>query len=82
MTEREFHIDRERDVLTLVCASCGRIFASTVQMQPSIFEQIKMDRMMECCSACGRASRYSKADYLFRPSDPSQWGAPPVLGEH
>ena len=70
----------DRDVLTLVCASCGRIFASTVQMEPSTFEQIRMNRQMECCPACGRASRYSKADYLFRSGDPSQWGAPRILG--
>ena len=39
----------DRDVLTLVCASCGRIFASTLQMEPSTFEQIRMNRQMECC---------------------------------
>lgn len=71
----------DRDVLTLVCASCGRIFASTLQMEPHTFEQIRMNRQMECCPACGRASRYSKADYLFRSGDPSQWGAPRILGE-
>ena len=72
----------DREVLTLVCASCGRIFPSAVQMEPSIFAQIGMNRQMESCPRCGRASRYSKADYLFRSSDPSQWGQPPVLGEH
>ena len=71
----------DRAVLTLVCASCGRIFASTVQMAPSTFEQIRMNGHMECCPSCGRASRYSKADYLFRSSDPSQWEPPRILGE-
>ena len=69
-------------VLTLVCASCGRIFASTVQMEPKTpSSRSRMNRQMECCPACGRASRYSKADYLFRSGDPSQWGVPRILGE-
>ncbi len=72
----------DRQALTLVCASCGRIFASTVQMEPSTFEQIRMNRQMECCPSCGRTSRYSKADYLFRSDDPSTWGPPRILGEH
>ena len=75
-------MESDREVLTLVCASCGRIFASTMQMDPSLFEQIRLNRQMECCPVCGRASRYTKADYLFRPGDPSQWGPPPFLGEH
>jgi hypothetical protein len=70
-----------REVLTLVCASCGRIFVSTLQMRRSAFVEIRMSRKMECCPSCGRASRYSKADYLFRCSDPSQWEPPRILGE-
>ncbi len=70
------------EMLTLVCANCGRIFASSMQMEPSTFEQIRLNGQMELCPRCGRTSRYSKTDYLFRSSDPSQWGQPPVLGEH
>jgi hypothetical protein len=74
-------MEGDREILTVVCASCGRIFASAIQMEPKMFEQIRLNRMMECCPACGRASLYSKADYLFRPSDASRWGPAPVLGE-
>ena len=39
----------DREVLTLICASCGRIFASAVQMEPGTFEQIRLNRQMERC---------------------------------
>jgi uncharacterized Zn-finger protein len=55
-------------VLCLVCPSCGRRFDSAMQMEPRVFEQIRLDRPMECCPHCGDVHRYSKRDYLFRSS--------------
>lgn len=56
-------------VLCLVCPDCGRVFESAMQMEPRVFEQIDLNRTMECCRHCGHVSRFSKRDYLFRAAD-------------
>jgi hypothetical protein len=40
-----------------------------MQMAPSLFEQIRLSRMLECCPHCDEAYRFSKSDYLFRPPE-------------
>ncbi len=56
-------------VLCLVCPKCGQTFDSAMQMEPSVFEQIRLDRPLESCRNCGHVSRFSKRDYLYRSTD-------------
>ncbi len=53
-------------VLTVTCPECGRSFASAIQMDPPTWEGIRMnDGMVERCTHCGHATRFSKGDYFF-----------------
>ena len=56
----------EAVVLSLVCPGCGRQFSSAMQMAPSVFEQITLGRMLECCPHCDEAYAFSASDYLYR----------------
>jgi hypothetical protein len=56
-------------VLCLVCPGCGRTFDSAMQMEPSVFEQIRLERPLECCPQCGQVSRFTKRDYLYRSTE-------------
>ena len=60
-------MNSEAVVLSLVCPGCGRQFASAMQMAPSLFEQIRLGRMLECCPHCDEASGFSKRDYFYMP---------------
>ena len=37
-----------------------------MQMAPSVFEQITLGRMLECCPHCDEAYVFSESDYLYR----------------
>ncbi len=54
------------DVLSLECPDCGTMFPSAMQMDPPTFATIRLESMLERCSACGHASRFAKQDYRFR----------------
>ena len=51
---------------SLVCPGCGATFASAMQMDQETFEKIRVENILERCSECGQASRFSKPDYTFR----------------
>jgi hypothetical protein len=55
--------------LSLTCASCGRRFASALQMDPQTFGQIRVTNHLECCRLCGHTARYRKSDYYFTELD-------------
>jgi len=55
-----------RPLLTLVCPACGATFPSAMQMDPRIFEEIRVANLLERCPACSRVARFNKSDYLFR----------------
>lgn len=59
------------EVLTLVCPHCAEAFPSAMQMDPRTFEEIRVKNMTERCPKCGHASRFQKADYLFRSNLPA-----------
>jgi|tagenome__1003787_1003787.scaffolds.fasta_scaffold20861057_4 hypothetical protein len=55
-----------RQVLTVICAECGRSFASAIQMDAPTWEAIRMSSgLMERCPHCGRSTLFSKSDYVF-----------------
>lgn len=54
------------EILTLTCPRCGEPFASAMQMDLPTFDAIRLDPIIERCSACGHASRFAKSDYSFR----------------
>ncbi|TMK36972.1 MAG: hypothetical protein E6G58_03105 [Actinobacteria bacterium] len=56
----------DADVLSLECPHCGETFPSAIPMDPPTFATIRLESMLERCSACGHASRFSKHDYRFR----------------
>jgi len=58
------------DQLMVLCPKCDQWFASAIQMDPPTWEGIRMnDGMVERCSHCGHATRFSKDDYLFKSQD-------------
>jgi len=59
----------DKPVLTLVCPYCGKAFASAMQIDPAAFESMRIENMLEHCSACLRASRFNKDDYFFVTDD-------------
>lgn len=54
------------DVLTLVCPNCGETFPSMIQMDRPTFAKIRLESVLEHCSACGIAVRFRKDAYSFR----------------
>jgi hypothetical protein len=36
-----------------------------MQMDPTTFDVIRLESMLERCSACGHAARFRKDDYAF-----------------
>jgi len=54
-----------REILTLACPRCGESFPSAMQMDPTTFDVIRLESMLERCSACGHAARFRKDDYAF-----------------
>jgi len=52
-------------VLTLVCPRCGSSFPSAIQMDPRTFEAMRLESMIERCSVCAHAFRFTKGDYFF-----------------
>jgi hypothetical protein len=52
--------------LCLVCPACGRVFDSAMQMEPRIFDAIRLEQPLERCSHCGQINSFSKRDYVFR----------------
>jgi uncharacterized Zn finger protein len=52
--------------LCLVCPACGRVFDSAMQMEPRIFDAIRLDQPLERCSHCGQINSFAKRDYVFR----------------
>jgi hypothetical protein len=55
------------DVLTLVCPHCGESFPSMMQMDRPTFATIRLESVLEHCSACGKAARFRRGDYFFVP---------------
>lgn len=55
-----------RDVLSLVCPLCGVTFVSVMQVDPKTFAKIRVENMLERCSACHQAGRFQKGDYFFK----------------
>ena len=56
-------------VLTLTCPRCGEGFPSAMQMDPLTFDAIRLESMIEQCSACVHAFRFEKDDYFFAVED-------------
>jgi ribosomal protein L37E len=54
-----------REILTLACPRCGESFPSAMQMDPTTFDVIRLESMLERCSACGHAARFRKDEYAF-----------------
>jgi hypothetical protein len=52
-------------VLSLVCPHCGKSFPSMMQMDRRTFAAIRLGSVLEHCSACGKAARFTKDDYGF-----------------
>ena len=61
-------VTAEEHVLSVACPACGAWFASSIQVDPAIFEHMRLDAVLERCSACHEASRFEKSDYSFRPA--------------
>jgi hypothetical protein len=59
----------DNTVLTLVCPRCGRSFPSAMQMDPPTFERMRLESMIERCSVCAHAFRFTKDDYRFRTNE-------------
>jgi hypothetical protein len=55
----------KNSVLSLVCPHCGKSFPSLMQMDRRTFAAIRLGSVLEHCSACGRAARFTKDDYSF-----------------
>jgi hypothetical protein len=56
----------ETPKLTVMCPLCSEAFASALQIDPDTWLGINFHRgLVERCSHCGRASRFSKGDYTF-----------------
>jgi endogenous inhibitor of DNA gyrase (YacG/DUF329 family) len=60
---------KDADVLTLICPHCGKSFPSMMQMDRPTFAKIRLESVLEHCSACGKAARFTKDDYSFRPNE-------------
>ncbi len=56
---------KNNSVLTLVCPHCGEAFPSMMQMDLPTFEAIRLETVLEHCSACGKAASFHKGDYFF-----------------
>ena len=52
-------------ILTLTCPRCGEGFPSAMQMDPLTFDAIRLESMIERCSACAHAFRFGRVDYFF-----------------
>ena len=57
------------EVLTLVCPHCAEVFPSMIQMDRPVWAKIRLESVLEHCSACGRAARFTKDDYRFAPDE-------------
>jgi hypothetical protein len=55
--------------LSLTCPSCGRRFASALQMDRETFERIKLEGQRDRCPFCGTSSWFEKGDYMFTTGD-------------
>jgi len=51
--------------LSLTCRTCGRRFASALQIEVATFLKLRIVDHHECCHACGSVHRYQKTDYFF-----------------
>ena len=56
-------------ILTLTCPRCGEGFPSATQMDPLTFDAIRLESMIERCSACAHAFLFEKDDYFFAVED-------------
>lgn len=54
------------EILTLDCPKCGANFKSLLQVDRDSFESLHVERKVEMCPSCYRASHFDKADYRFR----------------
>ena len=55
-------------VLSVTCPACGASFASSIQVDRETFDKMRLDDVLERCSACHEASRFDKSAYSFRPA--------------
>jgi len=67
-------ISRQRRDVTrsnpdLDVSRCGEGFPSAMQMDPPTFDSIRLESMIERCSACAHAFRFKKDDYFFAVED-------------
>jgi hypothetical protein len=56
-------------ILSSPCAWSAQPVHEYPVEEPRIFEQIRLERPLECCSHCGEVNRFSKTDYIFRSTD-------------
>ena len=56
-------------ILSLVCPNCGESFPSMMQMDRPTFAKIRLESVLEHCSACEKAARFRKGDYFFVPDE-------------
>ena len=62
---------KDTPILTLVCPDCGKSFPSMMQMDRPTFARIRLESVLEHCSACEKAARFRKGDYFFVPDEGS-----------
>ena len=51
------------EVLTVDCPRCGTNFRSLLQVDRYTLETMHVDRMIEMCPSCYRASHFDRSDY-------------------
>jgi hypothetical protein len=51
--------------LSLTCPTCGRRFASALQIDAATFVRLRIVEHHECCHVCGSVHRYQRGDYFF-----------------